>query len=317
LSGEIDVIALGGNALIPSGGTGTIEEQRQVTESSMEHVADLVESGRDVIVTHGNGPIVGNILERNEAAKDRIPPMPLDICGADSQGGIGYMIQQILGNVLRSRGIDKPVVSIVSQVIVSEDDDAFDNPTKPIGPYYTLGESKELVAAKGWIMREDAGGKGYRRVVPSPTPREIVEAEVISDVLMRGAVVIAVGGGGIPVVRRNGKLEGIEAVIDKDRAASALASGIGAEKLIILTNVDHVYIDFGKPDQKAIGTIEVSKIRKMYEAYAFPAGSMGPKIRAAIDFIESGGKTAIITHAATLGEAIEGRIGTWIVPDGS
>jgi carbamate kinase len=281
----------------------------------MEHVADLIESGRKIIITHGNGPIVGNILERNEAAKDRIPPMPLDICGADSQGGIGYMIQQILGNVLRRRGIGNPVVSIVSQVVISEEDDAFQNPTKPIGPYYTLEESKDLESSKGWVMKEDAGGRGFRRVVPSPTPREIVEAETIARLLAQDTVVIAVGGGGIPVVRRDGGLEGVEAVIDKDRAASALASGIDAEKLIILTNVEQVYRDFGKPEQIGIGTIGVSEMRKMYEAYEFPAGSMGPKIRAAIDFVEAGGKVAIITHAATLREAVEGKVGTHIVPD--
>ena len=265
---------------------------------------------------NGNGPIVGNILERNEAAKDRIPPMPLDICGADSQGGIGYMIQQILGNVLRHRGIDSPVVSIVSQVVVSEEDDAFQNPTKPIGPYYSLDESKELERSKGWKMKEDAGGRGYRRVVPSPTPGDIVEADVISHLLSEGVVVIAVGGGGIPVVRRDGKLEGVEAVIDKDRAASALASGIGAENLIILTNVEQVYTDFGKPEQLGLGRVEVSEMRKLYEAYEFPAGSMGPKIRAAIDFVEAGGQSAIITHSATLREAVEGKVGTHIVPDG-
>jgi carbamate kinase len=311
------VVALGGNAIIPSGGTGTIEEQRNVTAHSMEHVADLIESGRKVIITHGNGPIVGNILERNEAAKDRIPPMPLDICGADSQGGIGYMIQQILGNVLRLRGIEAPVVSIVSQVIVSKEDDAFQDPTKPIGPYYSLDESKKLERAKGWKMKEDAGGRGYRRVVASPTPREIVEAGIISHLLSQGVVVIAVGGGGIPVVRNDGGLEGVEAVIDKDRAASALASGIGAENLIILTNVEQVYVDFGKPEQRGLGKIEVSEIRKMYEAYEFPAGSMGPKIRAAIDFVEAGGRSAIITHAAMLREAVEGKVGTRIVPDGA
>jgi carbamate kinase len=317
LSGDIDVVALGGNAIIPSGGSGTIEEQREVTTRSMEHVADLIESGRKVIITHGNGPIVGNILERNEAAKDRIPPMPLDICGADSQGGIGYMIQQILGNVLRRRGIEKPVVSLVSQVVVSEDDDAFQDPTKPIGPFYSFDESKELERSKGWVMKKDAGGMGYRRVVASPTPGEIVEAGIISSLVSQGTIVIAVGGGGIPVVRRDGKLEGIEAVIDKDRAASALASGIGAEKLVILTNVEQVYVDFGKPEQIGLGKVGVSEIRKMYEAYEFPAGSMGPKIRAAIDFVEAGGKVAIITHSETLREAVEGKVGTRIVPDGA
>jgi len=315
LAGVIDVVALGGNAIIPSGGTGTIEEQRDVTTRSMEHVADLIQSGRKVIITHGNGPIVGNILERNEAAKDRIPPMPLDVCGADSQGGIGYMMQQILGNVLRGRGIDNPVVSIVSQVVVDGNDDAFQDPTKPIGPYYSLEESKDLERTNGWIMKEAPEGRGYRRVVASPTPREIVEIDVISYLLSRDTVVIAIGGGGIPVIRKDGRLKGIEAVIDKDRAASALASGIGAENLIILTNVEQVYTDFGKPEQKGLGKICVSEIRKMYEAYEFPAGSMGPKVRAAIDFVESGGLSAIITHSDTLREAVEGKVGTHIVPD--
>jgi carbamate kinase len=218
--------------------------------------------------------------------------------------------------VLRNRGIGNPVVALVSQVVISEDDDAFQKPTKPIGPYYTLDESRDLKSAKGWIMKEDAGGKGYRRVVPSPTPREIVEAEIITHLLEQDTVVIAVGGGGIPVVRRNGRLEGVEAVIDKDRAASALGTGIGAERLVILTNVEQVYRDFGKPEQMGIGRIAVSEIRRMYEAYEFPAGSMGPKIRAAIDFVEAGGKAAIISHAATLREAVEGKVGTHIVPDG-
>jgi carbamate kinase len=316
LSGEIDVVALGGNAIIPADGTGTIEEQREVTAGSMEHVADLIESGRRVIVTHGNGPIVGNILERNEAARERIPPMPLDVCGADSQGGIGYMIQQILGNVLRRRGINLPVVSIVSQVVVSGDDDAFQNPTKPIGPFYTAEESHELERSKGWIMKKDSGDKGFRRVVPSPTPLEIVESDVIASLLGQEIVVIAVGGGGIPVVRGNGRLEGVEAVIDKDRAASALATSIGAEKLIILTDIDHVYVDFGKPDQRPLGRVGVSEIRKLYEKYEFPPGSMGPKIRASIDFVDSGGKMAIITHASMLRQAVDGDAGTHIIPDG-
>lgn len=313
----IDVVALGGNALIPSDGSGTIEQQRAVTAQSMEQVADLISAGRRVIITHGNGPIVGNILERNEAAKDRIPPMPLDICGADSQGGIGYMIQQILGNVLHRRGLDAPTVSVVSQVVVDAADDAFERPTKPIGPYYSAEEARVLSAEKGWIMKEDAAGKGLRRVVASPTPVEIVEAGVISRLLSQGVVVIAVGGGGIPVVRSNGMLTGVEAVIDKDRAASVLATNIGAERLIILTNVERVYVGFGTDAQKPLMRVPISEIRALYEAYEFPAGSMGPKIRAAIDFIDRGGSEAIITHASQLREACESDAGTHIVPDGA
>lgn len=316
MTNGIDVVALGGNALISSEGSGTIDEQREVTAESMEQVAGLIASGRHVIVTHGNGPIVGNILERNEAAKDRIPPMPLDVCGADSQGGIGYMIQQILGNVLQAKGIRAPVVALVSQVVVDERDDAFERPTKPIGPFYKAEEAEVLRREKGWIMKEDAGGQGLRRVVASPTPIEIVEAGIITDLLERGVVVIAVGGGGIPVVRSGGMLRGIEAVIDKDRAASVLASNVGAERLIILTNVEQVYVGFGTPQQKPLERVTLSEIRTLYEAYEFPAGSMGPKIRAAIDFLDSGGGEAIIAHASMLRDACEGRAGTHIVQDG-
>ena len=315
MSTGIDVIALGGNAIVPAGGKGTIEEQKDVTRRSMGQVADLVASGRKVIVTHGNGPIVGNILERNEATKDRIPPMPLDICGADSQGGIGYMIQQILRNQLRARGVEKQVVSLISQVIVSAEDDAFKLPTKPIGPYYTKEKSEIQMSEKGWKMKEDEGGRGFRRVVASPTPLEIVESEVIFKLLELDVIVIAVGGGGIPVIMKDGGLEGMEAVIDKDRAASVLAREIGAERLVLLTDVEEVYVRWGKPDQAPLGKINLSEIKKLYEAYEFPAGSMGPKIRSAIDFIGAGGKEAIISHAGRLLDACEGKAGTHIIPD--
>ncbi|MBN1164271.1 MAG: carbamate kinase [Candidatus Krumholzibacteriota bacterium] len=314
MSVGIDVVAVGGNAIVPAGGKGTIEDQREVTKSSMGQVCDLIASGRKVILTHGNGPIVGNILERNEAAKDHIPPMPLDICGADSQGGIGYMIQQILKNELLVRGIDRQVVSLVSQVVVSEGDDAFQNPTKPIGPFYGKEIAADLARSKGWIMRKDDGGEGYRRVVPSPTPLEIVEAEVITKLLDLDVVVIAVGGGGIPVIRRKGELIGVEAVIDKDRAASVLASEIGAQRLIILTNVKEVYLNWGKPNQRPIREISLPEIRRLYEAYEFPAGSMGPKIRAAIDFIDAGGEESIISHIDSLTSACQGKGGTHILP---
>ncbi|MCD6380018.1 carbamate kinase [bacterium] len=311
----IDVIALGGNAILPADGEGTIEQQREVTRKSMRQVCSLIKSGRKVILTHGNGPIVGNIIERGEAVKDHIPPMPIDVCGADSQGGIGYMIQQILGSELKNQGVIKEVVSLISQVRVDGDDDAFEKPTKPIGPFYSSEEKEVIEKEKNWIMKEDVEGRGFRRVVPSPTPLEIIEASVISKLLNLDVVVIAVGGGGIPVVRRGNSLEGVEAVIDKDRAASVLSEGVKADRLIILTNVDQVCINYGKPDQKPIGEITLSEIRKFYEAYEFPAGSMGPKVRAAIDFLESGGKEAIISHASDLLEASEGNAGTHIYPD--
>ncbi len=315
MAGGIDLIAIGGNAIIPADGDGTIDEQRRTTRNTMKQVSDLIGSGRNVILTHGNGPIVGNILERNDAAKDHIPPMPLDVCGADSQGGIGYMIQQMLRNELRTRGISKDVVSIVSQVIVDEEDDAFENPTKPIGPFYSKLESGRLASQKSWIMKEDAGGRGYRRVVPSPTPLEIVEADVIASLMNMGVVVIAAGGGGIPVIVNDGELEGVEAVIDKDRAASVLAKRVGVERLIILTDVEVVFRNWGKPDQKPIKDIKLTEMRQLYEAYEFPAGSMGPKVRAAIDFIAGGGKEAIISRVDSLLAACRGVKGTHILPD--
>jgi carbamate kinase len=310
----IDVIALGGNAIIPTDGSGTIEEQRELTSTSMRQVAELILGGRRVIITHGNGPIVGNIVERNEAVKDRIPPMPLDVCGADSQGGIGYMIQQSLRNELVASGAPREVVAVVSQVVVSPDDEAFDHPRKPIGLFYGETEAAAFTREKGWKMIMDAN-RGWRRVVPSPKPLEIVEAQTIAKLLKAGTVVIAVGGGGIPVVRRDGRLEGVEAVVDKDRAAAVLAKMIGAERLIILTSVPEVYIRFGKPDQKALRRVRLAQIRKLVDAGEFPPGSMGPKIEAAIDFIAAGGKHVIISDAGKLLEACKGSAGTHILPD--
>lgn len=307
-----DVVALGGNVIIPAGGKGTIEEQRTLTSAAMRHVAALIASDRNVILTHGNGPIVGNIMERNEETKERIPPMPLDVCGADSQGGIGYMIQQSLKNELERRGISRPVVSLISQVIVSKNDDAFIKPTKPIGPFYAREKALELEREKGWRMRDDAE-RGYRRVVPSPKPRAIVEVDVISRLLEVGVVVIAVGGGGIPVIEEEKGLVGVEAVIDKDRAAAVLAKNTGAERLIILTDVEEVYVNYGKPDQEPLGRVTVDEIETLHHAGHFPSGSMGPKIEAAIDFLKAGGKEVIISHARKLLEACEGKAGTHIL----
>ncbi len=310
----LDVVALGGNAIIPAGGRGTIDEQRDLTSYAMKQVAELIASGRKVVLTHGNGPIVGNIVERNEAVKDRIPPMPLDICGADSQGGIGYMLQQCLRNELELRNLPSQVVAIVSQVVVDIDDEAFEYPTKPIGQFYTEEKAVELEKEKGWAMRNDAD-RGFRRVVPSPRPLEIVEAEVIKRLLDAGTVVIAVGGGGIPVVREEGGLRGIEAVIDKDRAAAALAKETRAERLIILTGVEEGYVGFGSPEQRPLGKVRLSEIKELHESGEFPPGSMGPKIEAAIEFLEKGGREVIISHARKLRDACKGKAGTHIIPD--
>jgi len=310
----VDVVALGGNAIIPNKGTGTIEEQRLLTDTSMRQVADLIAAGRRVIVTHGNGPIVGNIVERNEAVKDRIPPMPLDVCDADSQGGIGYMIQQSLRNELLAKGFSRDVVSLVSQVVVSKEDDAFKHPTKPIGLFYGEEEARALEREKGFRMVLDAN-RGWRRVVPSPDPLEIVEAGVISKLLELDVVVIAVGGGGVPVVREGNRLAGVEAVIDKDLAAAVLARMVGAERLIILTSVPEVYVGFGTAAQKALRRVKLAEVRRHRDAGEFHAGSMGPKIEAAIRFIEWGGTRVIISEATKLLEACAGAAGTHILPD--
>lgn len=307
------VIALGGNSIIPAGKQGTIEEQIELTNTTMVHVADLIREGHMVVLTHGNGPVVGNIFLRSEMAKEIIPPMPLDVCGADSEGGIGYMLQQSLQNRLRSLGIEKDVITIITQVVVDAADPAFENPTKPIGPFYTGEEAAYIAKAKGWTIIEDSG-RGHRRVVPSPKPREIVEFKAIKHAIDSGAIVIAVGGGGIPVVRdMRGDLHGVEAVIDKDRASSVLAGQIGADVLFLLTQVEKVAIDFGKPGQKDIDIMTVADAGRYLEQGEFPPGSMGPKVESAIAFLEAGGEEVIITRPELLSEALAGNRCTRIV----
>jgi carbamate kinase len=308
---NLDVVALGGNAILPADKAGTIDEQVAITRIAMAEIEGLVASGRHVVITHGNGPIVGNIVVRNEAAKKTIPPMPLDVCGADSQGGIGYMIQQTLRNVLREKGRREEVVSVVTQVLVDAKDSAFEKPVKPIGPFYTEVEASKLAAERGWTIVSDVR-RGYRRVVPSPYPREIVEIEVIKDLVRDGVIVVAVGGGGIPVVSRDGRLEGVEAVIDKDLASSLLARQLGADTLVIITDIDAVYVDFGRPTEKPLGGVALDEIRALQRAGQFPAGSMGSKIQAAVEFLESGGGRVIITQPGDLRDAMEGRKGTTI-----
>lgn len=300
------VIALGGNSIIPAGKQGTIEEQIELTNATMQHVADIIKKGHQVVLTHGNGPVVGNIFLRSEMAREVIPPMPLDVCGADSEGGIGYMMQQSLQNKLRSMGIDKDVITIITQVIVEGRDPAFDHPTKPIGPFYTEEEAGYFAKAKGWSIVEDSG-RGYRRVVPSPKPKEIVEFRAIKQAIDSGAIVIAVGGGGVPVIRdAKGNLKGVEAVIDKDRASSVLAGQIGADVLFLLTQVEKVALDFGKPGQKDLDSMSASEAAEYLRDGQFPPGSMGPKIESAIAFLEAGGEEAVITRPELLAEALEG-----------
>ena len=290
-------------------------EQRDATSVTMRSVAELIAGGTRVVITHGNGPIVGNILIRNEAASDQIPPMPLHVCVADSIGGLGYMIQQCLLNELIRLGVERDVVTIVNQVLVSGSDPAFGNPTKPIGPFYSEEEAEQLHRDLKWQMVEDSG-RGWRRIVPSPQPISILEAAPLRTLIDSDTVVIATGGGGIPVVRdREGCFSGVDAVIDKDWAAVILAREIGATCLALLTGVEKVALRYGKEDQVYLDKIDVDTASEYMRRGEFPPGSMGPKIAAAIAFVKGGGKGVLITSPDHLIDGLESRTGTWIVPD--
>jgi carbamate kinase len=310
------VIALGGNAIIPAGQEGTYEQQEAITRATMEQVASLAKDGHQVVMTHGNGPVVGNIVLRNDAgmAAHGIPPMPMFVCGADSQGGLGFMLQQSLQNALTLIGLDIPVASVVTQVLVDREDPAFAEPTKPIGPFYDEEQARLLREENGWTVVKDAG-RGWRRVVPSPEPREVVEWEAIRTLVQAGVLTIATGGGGVPVARdAAGLLEGVDAVIDKDRASALLGGLIGAEVLIIVTQVDKVCSNFGQPDEKALDRMTDRQAREMLAEGQFPAGSMGPKIESALTFLAGGGKSVIITSPDNILAAVAGTRGTTIVP---
>ena len=307
------VIALGGNALQEAGKPATAQAQLEVVEKTSEYIADIVERGYEVIVAHGNGPQVGRIVIQNEVASASTPAMPFDVCGAMSQGMIGYHIQQGLSKVLRHRGINKNVVTIVTQVVVDKDDPKFKAPSKPIGPFYTEEEAKAIAAEKGYTMKEDAG-RGWRRVVASPLPVEIVELDAVKTLNDAGFVVVTVGGGGIPVVRNEaGDLEGVAAVIDKDLASEKLARDMDADALVILTAVEKVSINFKKPDQKDLDRMSAAEAKQYIKEGHFAPGSMLPKIEAALNFVESKpGRIAIITSLDKAVDAIEGHAGTTI-----
>lgn len=307
------VIALGGNALQEAGKPATAQAQLEVVEKTSEYIADIVERGYEVIVAHGNGPQVGRIVIQNEVASASTPAMPFDVCGAMSQGMIGYHIQQGLSKVLRHRGINKNVVTVVTQVVVDKDDPKFKAPSKPIGPFYTEEEAKAIAAEKGYTMKEDAG-RGWRRVVASPLPVEIVELDAVKTLNDAGFVVVTVGGGGIPVIRNDaGDLEGVAAVIDKDLASEKLARDMDADALVILTAVEKVSINFKKPDQKDLDRMSVAEAKQYIKEGHFAPGSMLPKIEAALNFVESKpGRIAIITSLDKAVDAIEGRAGTTI-----
>jgi carbamate kinase len=311
------VIALGGNAIIPVGQRGLYAEQLALTRHTMDQVAELAAQGHGIVMTHGNGPVVGNIVLRNDAGEQLhgIPPMPMYVCGADSQGGIGYMIQQALQNALRARGIERAVASVVTQVRVDPHDPAFAQPTKFIGPYYDAAQAETLQRELGWRVREDKS-RGWRRVVPSPQPVQVIEWPAIKALIDAGVIAVAVGGGGVPVARgADGELYGVDAVIDKDRASDLLGRLIGADTLVIITQIDRVYKRFGESDQEAVEHLPAASARRLLEAGEFPPGSMGPKIEAALSFLRGGGREVVITDASSLLAAIDGRAGTRIVPD--
>jgi len=306
------VIALGGNAMLQPGQDGDFDEQMENIDSATKQIAELIAEGHQIVVTHGNGPQVGALLIQQEAGRDRVPPMPLDVCGAKSQGQIGYMLQQSMGKVLARHSIDKPVVTLVTQMVVSPDDPGFANPTKPVGPFYDADYAQRRMAATGEHWIEDAG-RGWRRVVPSPDPIRIVERSAITSLIQTGAVVIANGGGGIPVVEKNGSYEGVEAVIDKDLGSECLARDVNADILLILTDVSHVALYYRTPHQVDLHTVEFDDLIRYQEEGHFKAGSMGPKIEACRRFIEHGGEAAIIAQLNQAVEAIHGSTGTRIV----
>ena len=308
------VIAIGGNSLIPDGDHESVQDQYLAAAETDDRIASLVEQGWDVVISHGNGPQVGFILRRSEMASSELHEIPLDFCGADTQGAIGYMLQQNLVNDFRQRGINKSVATIVTQVEVDANDPAFAEPSKPIGSFMDEADAKRRQADEGWDIREDAG-RGWRRVVASPQPMRIVELEVIRDLLDAGVVTIAVGGGGIPVVTNaNGDLEGVAAVIDKDLASALLASQVDADLLLISTAVEQVALNFGTPEQTWVDQFTLAEVKQyLAEGGHFAEGSMAPKMRAVVQFMEAGGKEALITNPENLERAMAGETGTRIV----
>lgn len=307
------VVALGGNAIQNKGEKGTFEEQYRNVEKTMGAVVELMRNPSfEIVITHGNGPQVGNIMLQQQAARQILPEMPMHMCGAMSQGQIGYLIQQSLYHLMRKKRIQKHITTIVTQTVVDEKSDAFKKPSKPVGPYYSKKEADDIGQRTGYVFREDAG-RGYRRVVPSPLPKELIEIDSIRALVDRGDTVIASGGGGIPVVRKGRALVGVDAVIDKDRAAALMADELMADLLIILTAVEKVCLNYGKPDEQKLATMTTREASEYLKQGHFAPGSMGPKIEAAIAFVRGDKRRkCIITHAHTMQQALDGRNGTVI-----
>jgi carbamate kinase len=311
---KVAVVAVGGNSLIKDGKHQTIPDQYAAAVESMKHIAGMIEAGWEVVITHGNGPQVGFILRRAELALSELHMVPLDYCGADTQGAIGYMFQRALYNEFRARGIQKLAATVVTQTLVDRNDPAFQNPSKPIGSFMDEGTAKQRSTQDGWSVVEDAG-RGWRRVVPSPLPQRIIEQPAIDALIKAGYVVISVGGGGIPVIEdERGDLVGVEAVIDKDFGASILSSGIGADLFLITTAVEKVALHYNKPQQVWLDRMTVEEAQRYLAEGHFAKGSMEPKIRAILQYFERGGKEALITDPANIERALQGKTGTRIVP---
>lgn len=306
-------IALGGNAILQPGQDGTADEQFSNVLSTSEQIGQLVKDGHEVVITHGNGPQVGNILIQQDKAKETVPAMPLDVCGSQTQGFIGYMLQNSLHNIFAKLGLDRNVATVVTQVLVDKKDSAFQNPTKPVGPFYNKDYAEKMINKKNENWIEDSG-RGWRKVVPSPIPKKIVEAPIINDLVRNGETVIASGGGGIPVVKEGNKIHGVEAVIDKDRAGCLLAQEIESDVFLVLTDVSNAYINYGQKEEEALREITVDEIQQHIDQGHFGEGSMKPKIQAAVDFVKSGGKMAIITSIENVLDAVDKDAGTRIIP---
>jgi len=315
MSNGVAVVAVGGNSLIKDNNHRTIPDQYKAGAESMHHIADMIAQGWNVVVTHGNGPQVGFILRRSEISSKELHEVPLDYCGADSQGAIGYMFARALTNEFKNRKMDKKVAAVVTQTVVDVNDKAFQNPTKPIGSFMSEEEAKTRAKEDGWVVVEDAG-RGWRRVVASPKPIDIIEKDAIKALISAGIIVVGVGGGGIPVIREpNGDVEGVEAVIDKDFGSSLLATMIRADLFIISTAVEKVAINFNKPDQKWLEKLTLAEAKQYAADGQFAKGSMLPKIEAIIQFLENGGKKALITNPENISRALKGETGTWIIKE--
>jgi carbamate kinase len=308
---SVIVAAIGGNALKADDGVGAPSEWFEALARALPPLLDLVADGHQLVLTHGNGPQVGEEMLRMEISKPVMPALTLDLCVAETEGSLGYAIQQVLGNLLRKRGAPARVAAVITQVVVDAGDPAFSHPTKPIGSFYTKAQAQRLARDHGWSVVEDAG-RGWRRVVPSPRPVRVIEAPLIRALVECGMIPIGAGGGGIPVVETPDGVRGVEAVIEKDLATAVLARDLGAQRVFFLTGVDRVAVGWGTPAQRFVDRLSLDEARRLLAAGEFPPGSMGPKVEAAVEFVAHGGASAVITSLDRLAEAAAGRAGTWI-----